>query len=317
MDTSGFDLLQTAVLLLDDAFCIQHANAAAEERLGASLKQLVGRSAVPLLADIPSALKTPLHSLPWAWLLEIPVHQAGRLDDLQQASSDQAAQRETLRNLAHEVRNPLAGLRAAAQLLEMELPREDLREYTRVIVAESDRLAHLVDRLASPGPAAMTLQTFNVHEVCERVLALVGMEFGQDLILVRDYDASVPDVRLDRDGLLQALLNVARNGAQALMEAGLQRSPTLTLRTRILHQPVLMRGQPRMGLLIAVADNGPGVPPGLRDKLFHPLVTGRPTGTGLGLSLAQESLQHMGGLLEFDSRPGHTEFRLLLPLGAS
>lgn len=317
MDTSGFDLLQTAVLLLDDAFCIQHANTAAEERLRASRKQLIGRPAQPLLAELPSVLKTPLQGLPWAWLLEIPAHQAQRLDDLHQARFDQAAQRETLRNLAHEVRNPLAGLRAAAQLLEMELSRDDLREYTRVIVAESDRLAHLVDRLASSGTETQPRQTFNVHEICERVLALVSMEFGADLTLIRDYDASVPDVHLDRDGLLQALLNVTRNGAQALMEGARRQAPTLALRTRILHQPVLMHGQPRMGLLIAVVDNGPGIPPELRDKLFHPLVTGRAKGTGLGLSLAQDCLQHMGGLLEFDSRPGHTEFRLLLPLEAS
>ncbi|CAM5181742.1 Sensory histidine kinase/phosphatase NtrB OS=Castellaniella defragrans OX=75697 GN=HNR28_002838 PE=4 SV=1 [Castellaniella defragrans] len=199
----------------------------------------------------------------------------------------------------------------------MELPRDDLREYTQVIVAESDRLAHLVDRLVSPShPGAQPPQIVNVHEVCERVLALVRMEFGSDLALVRDYDTSVPDARLDRDGLLQALLNVVRNGAQALMEAERRHAPTLTLRTRILHQPILMGQQPRMGLLIAVTDNGPGVPAQLRDTLFHPLVTGRATGTGLGLSLAQESLQRMGGLLEFDSQPGHTEFRLLLPLEA-
>jgi len=317
MDTSGFDLLQTAVLLLDESFGIQYANTAAEELLRVSRRQLVGRNATDLLAKLPNVLKTPLQEQPWAWLLEVPAHQTQRLDDLRQARSGQAAQRETLRNLAHEVRNPLAGLRAAAQLLEMELPREDLREYTQVIVAESDRLADLVDRLASTSQSGSPRpQVVNAHEVCERVLALVRMEFGTDLALVRDYDTSVPDVRLDRDGLLQALLNVVRNGAQALMEAERRHAPTLTLRTRIVHQPILVGQQPRMGLLIAVTDNGPGVPEVIRDKLFHPLVTGRANGTGLGLSLAQESLQRMGGLLDFDSQPGHTEFRLLLPLEA-
>jgi two-component system nitrogen regulation sensor histidine kinase GlnL len=318
MDTAGFDLLQTAVLLLDDDLRIRHANTAAEEFLGTSRRQMLGQDAARLLAELPRVIKTPLQGQAWAWLLEIPVQQAPHLDDLYQAHSGRAAQREILRNLAHEVRNPLAGLRAAAQLLEMELPREDLREYTRVIVAESDRLANLVDRLSSPSRSgSQVARSVNVHEVCERVLALVRMEFGADLALVRDYDASVPDVRLDRDGLLQALLNVMRNGAQALMEAERRHAPTLTVRTRILHQPMLMGRQPRMGLSIAVTDNGPGVPDALRDKLFHPLVTGRANGTGLGLSLAQESLQRMGGLLEFDSRPGHTEFRLLLPLEAA
>src|SRR5690606_20329462 len=216
-------------------------------------------------------LKTPLPGQPWAWLIEIPVHQAGHLDDLRQARGSQAAQRETLRNLAHEVRNPLAGLRAAAQLLEMELPRDDLREYTRVIVDEADRLAELVARLISPSRPAAAVSVFNIHELCERVLALIRLEFGERIRLERDYDASVPDMRAGRDQLLQALLNVARNGAQALAEAADLAAPVLKLSPRILHQPVLANGQHRMGLRITVSDNGPGVPESLRDKLFHPL----------------------------------------------
>lgn len=314
MDTSGLDLLRTAVLLLDESFRIRHANSAAEELLGQSRRQLAGQPARPWLDGRDSVLKTALQGQPWSWLIEIPVHQGGHLDDLRQARGRQEAQRETLRNLAHEVRNPLAGLRAAAQLLDMELPRDDLREYTRVIVTEADRLADLVTRLASPSQQTVAPSVFNVHEVCEHVLALIRLEFGERIRLERDYDASVPDMRADRDRLLQALLNVARNGAQALAESPDLDDPVLHLSTRILHQPVLANGQHRMGLRIAVADNGPGVPEALRDKLFHPLVTGRAQGTGLGLSLAQECLQGQGGLLEFDSVPGRTEFRLLLPL---
>lgn len=316
MDTSGFDLLQTAVLLLDEAHSIRHANAAAEALLGQSRRQLAGQPAARFLAAHPSVLKTPLPGQPWAWLVEIPVHQAQRLEDLQQARSQLEAQRETLRNLAHEVRNPLAGLRAAAQLLEMELSRDDLREFTQVIVAEADRLADLTDRLVSAQRQSLELETFNVHEICERVIALLQLEFGDRIACVRDYDASLPEIRADRDRLLQALLNVARNAAQALSEAPHQQAPLLSLRTRVVHQPVLAHGQCRMGVLITVTDNGPGVPAQLRDKLFHPLVTGRACGSGLGLSLVQECLQQHGGLLEFDSRPGHTEFRLLLPLEA-
>ncbi|MDY0309610.1 MAG: histidine kinase dimerization/phospho-acceptor domain-containing protein [Castellaniella sp.] len=310
----ALDLLRTAVLLLDESCRIRHANGAAEELLGQSRRQLLGQPAQPWLDGRDSVLKTPLHGQPWAWLIEIPVHQGAHLDDLRQARGNQEAQRESLRNLAHEVRNPLAGLRAAAQLLEMELPRDDLREYTQVIVAEADRLAGLVARLASPSQSPVVPSVFNVHEVCERVLSLIRLEFGERIQLERDYDASVPDMRADRDPLLQALLNVARNGAQALVEAPETVDPVLRFSTRILHQPVLADGQHRMGLRIAVLDNGPGVPETLRDKLFHPLVTGRAQGTGLGLSLAQECLQRQGGLLEFDSIPGHTEFRLLLPL---
>ncbi len=314
MDTTGLDLLCTAVLLLDESHRIRHANGAAEELLGQSRRQLAGQPAQPWLDGRDSVLKTPLRGQPWAWLIEIPVHQGVHLDDLRQARGSQEAQRETLRNLAHEIRNPLAGLRAAAQLLEMELPRDDLREYTRVIVAEADRLAGLVARLASPSQPPAAPSVFNVHEVCERVLSLIRLEFGERIRLERDYDASVPDMRADRDPLLQALLNVARNGAQALAETPDKADPVLRLSTRILHQPMLADGQHRMGLRIAVVDNGPGVPDALRDKLFHPLVTGRAQGTGLGLSLAQECLQRQGGLLEFDSVPGRTEFRLLLPL---
>lgn len=315
MDASGLDLLCTAVLLLDESLRIRHVNSAAEELLGQSRRQLAGQPAQPWLEGFDSVLKTPLRGHPpWAWLIEIPVHQGGHLDELRQARGREEAQRETLRNLAHEVRNPLAGLRAAAQLLEMELSRDDLREYTRVIVAEADRLAGLVARLASSSQPAAAPSIFNVHELCERVLALIHLEFGEQIRLERDYDASVPDMRADRDQLLQALLNVARNGAQALVEGPGRASPVLRLSTRILHQPLLAAGQHRMGLRIAVADNGPGVPEALRDKLFHPLVTGRAQGTGLGLSLAQECLQRQGGLLEFDSVPGKTEFRLLLPL---
>ena len=314
MDTAALDLLQTAVLLLDESYRIRHANSAAEELLGQSCRQLAGQPAQAWLDGRDRVLKTPLPGQPWAWLIEIPVHQGSHLDDLRQARGSQAAQREILRNLAHEVRNPLAGLRAAAQLLEMELPRDDLREYTRVIVDEADRLAELVSRLISPSQPATAPSVFNIHELCERVLALIGLEFGERIRLERDYDASVPDMRADRDPLLQALLNVARNGAQALAEMAGQTAPVLKLSTRILHQPVLADGQHRMGLCITVTDNGPGIPDALRDKLFHPLVTGRAQGTGLGLSLAQECLQRQGGLLAFESVPGRTVFRLSVPL---
>lgn len=314
MDSSGFELLQTAVLLLDESERIVQVNSAAEELLGVSRRLLIGQPMGAYLGGLTSALKTPLSGQPWAWLVEIPVHPASRFEGQQQALTGQAAQRETLRNLAHEIRNPLSGLRVAAQLLDMELPRGDLRDYTQVIIEEADRLANLVTRLVSPQRQTIQPQSFNIHEVCERALALIELEFGQRLTLVRDYDTSVPDILADRDRLLQALLNVVRNGAQALTEAPDLAAPVLQLRTRIVHQPALLRTPHRMGLMITVADNGPGVPADLQDKLFHPLVTGRAQGTGLGLNLAQSCLQLHGGVLEFESRPGHTEFHLLLPL---
>ncbi len=313
MDPAGYDLLNTAVLLLDGDLRIRHANTAAEEYFGLSRRQLEGMAADRLIDGVPSVVKVPLSGAPWAWLYEIPVR-ATRLDERQHAHADQAAQRESLRNLAHEIRNPLSGLRAAAQLLEAELEDPGLRDYTGVIIAEADRLVDLVDRLVSTQRRGLEIRHFNIHEVCERVFTLLSAEYGRQIEIVRDYDASAPELRADFSQVLQALLNVGRNAAQALTEHPQTASPRLILRTRVGHQLVLPRRQVRMGLVLSVIDNGPGVPEALRDKIFHPLLTGRAQGSGLGLSLAQAFLQQHGGLVEFDSRPGHTEFRLILPM---
>ncbi|HUH39597.1 MAG TPA: nitrogen regulation protein NR(II) [Castellaniella sp.] len=313
MDPSSYDLLKTAVLLLDDDLQIRYANTAAEEYFGTSRRQIEGRPAATLLVDAHSVIKVPLRDLPWAWVYEIPVR-ATLLDDRQHAHMDQTAQRESLRNLAHEIRNPLGGLRAAAQLLEDELEDPALREYTGVIIAEADRLRELADRLVSSQRFGLSIQSFNIHEVCERVHTLLIAEYGRQIRIVRDYDASAPEIQADFSRVLQAFLNVARNAAQALTEAPDLAAPELILRTRVAHRLVLPRQQVRMGIILSVLDNGPGVPESLRDKIFHPLLTGRAQGSGLGLSLAQEFMQQHGGLVEFDSRPGHTEFRLILPM---
>ena len=229
-------------------------------------------------------------------------------------SQELDVQRESLRNLAHEVKNPLGGIRGAAQLLEAELDDGSLREYTRVIMSEADRLSGLVDRLIAPQRQALEAARFNIHEICERVYTLLQAEYGPRLEIVRDYDASAPDLMGDRERLLQALLNIARNAAQALTEDASVKAPQLTLRTRIGRGLILARRSVRMGIVVSVIDNGPGVPEALHDKIFHPLVTGRASGTGLGLSLAQEFVQQHGGVVEFDSTAGHTEFRMILPL---
>lgn len=313
MDPSSYDLLMTAVLLLDEDRCIRHANTAAEEHFGLSRRQMEGLDADGLVSSAHSVIKVPLRGLPWAWLYEIPVRQA-RLDDRQHARAGQDAQRESLRNLAHEIKNPLSGLRAAAQLLEADLLDPGLRDYTQIIVAEADRLVDLVDRLVKPQSEGLEIACFNIHEVCERVYTLLHAEFGQKLLIVRDYDASAPEIRADFSRVLQALLNIGRNAGQALTENPLTDEPRLVLRTRVGHQLVLPHQQVRMGLVLSVQDNGPGVPEALRDKVFHPLLTGRARGTGLGLSLAQEFAQQHGGIIEFDSEPGCTEFRMMLPL---
>jgi two-component system nitrogen regulation sensor histidine kinase GlnL len=347
MDVASYDLLSTAVLFLDGDGRVTHANTAAEELFSASRRQLSGMQVLSLLGTsdqglrerLPDAISgkfgilrhdlmrerwgrqqavsvaiVPLHQQPWAALLEArAIEHHILLDRHQQISNELTAQRESLRNLAHEIKNPLGGIRGAAQLLEGELGDGPLREYTQVIIAEADRLASLVDRLISPQGGSLQKSRFNIHEICERVHTLLAVEFP-GIQCVRDYDASMPDVVGDFARLLQALLNIARNAAQVLTESPETESPCLTLRTRIGRQLLLRDHQVRLGLVISIIDNGPGVPQALHDKIFHPLVTGRANGTGLGLSLAQEFVQQHGGIIEFDSYPGHTEFRMILPL---
>lgn len=242
------------------------------------------------------------------------MHQRNIVDRTRRLVDEINTQHELLRNLAHEVKNPLGGLRGAAQLLESELPDPALTEYTKVIISEADRLQALVDRLAVPQRMPVQWHRVNIHEVCERVCALIRAEF-RDITLVRDYDASMPEIKADSARLVQALLNVMRNAAQILSQSELSLSKQqITIRTRIARQVMLRHKQHRMAAVITVIDNGPGVPEHLRDRIFHPLVTGREGGTGLGLSLAQDFVQQHGGVIEFDSVPGHTEFRLLLPM---
>lgn len=244
--------------------------------------------------------------------------------------------RETFRNLAHEVKNPLGGIRGAAQLLEMELDNPTYKEYTQVIVAEVDRLQQLVDRLIRPAQAGLSLSTFNIHEVCERVCTLIQAEYKDKIVLIRDYDASLPDIHADKEKLVQIYLNICRNAAQALLgtstlpinsasnvtserlgisEAKLNDNfPTIILRTRVKTQQLVLDKVHKQVIMLSIIDNGPGIPMHIMDRVFHPLVTGRANGTGLGLSLAQELARQQGGVIEFDSYPGRTEFRILFPL---
>lgn len=346
MDLDSYDLLSTAVLLLDEAGCVQHGNTAAQELFSVSRRQLLGQPVdrlfggdAELAARLPDAIHgkfgvlrqdlsverrgdmvpvslaiVPLQKQEWAALLEVRVleHHV-LLDRHRQLSKELATQRESLRNLAHEVKNPLGGIRGAAQLLEAELGTDALHEYTQVIIAEADRLAGLVDRLIAPQGATLKKTRFNIHEICERVHTLARAEFPR-ITFIRDYDASAPELVGDKERLMQAFLNMVRNAAQALDESGSTASAQITLRTRIGRQLLLASRQAKLGIVMSVIDNGPGVPAALHDKIFHPLVTGRASGTGLGLSLAQEFVQQHGGIVEFDSVPGRTEFKMVLPL---
>ena len=218
------------------------------------------------------------------------------------------AGRQMIRQLAHEIKNPLGGLRGAAQLLERQLDSDELREYTNVIISEADRLAGLVDTLLGPG-GPPNKQPQNVHELIEYVIRLVEPDIGEHVHLHRDYDPGLPDIELDRDQLVQALLNLIRNALIALDGQG-----NLALRTRAVLNFTIGETRHPVVASIEVEDDGPGISPEIQDSIFYPLVTSRADGTGLGLPAAQELISRHGGLIEFESRPGRTVFQVLIPL---
>jgi len=338
------DQLATAVLVLDERLRVRDLNGAAEALLALSANQVRGMA----LAEVVPAARRHLPALERALAsgrvlreremrLERPgggelaldctvtpvLGSAGgaalvlelvdlgrghRLSRDERLRAEHEAARALVRGLAHELRNPLGGLRGAAQLLERELAEPRLREYTRVIVGEADRMQGLLDRMLGPRQPPR-MQVFSCHELTERVLALAAAEAGPGVALERDYDPSLPALHGDRDLLNQALLNVVRNAVQAVGERG-----RVVLRTRIEAPFTLAGRQHRQAVRIDVIDDGPGIPPGLTEQVFYPMVTGRSDGTGLGLSIAQGLVRRHGGIIECASEPGRTTFSLLLPL---
>jgi two-component system, NtrC family, nitrogen regulation sensor histidine kinase GlnL len=243
-----------------------------------------------------------------------PLEQQVRQDREERLLEQAQAHKELIRNLAHEIKNPLGGIRGAAQLLELELQSPELAEYTQVIVHEADRLQSLVDRLLAPHRHPHQVGDVNIHEVCERVRSLILVEYPQGLRVQRDYDTSIPEFRGDRAQLIQAVLNIVQNAAQALAERIAQGDACITLRTRVARQVTFGRQRYKLALELPVIDNGPGVPDAIRDRIFYPLVSGRDGGSGLGLTLAQTFVQQHHGLIECESVPGRTDFRILIPL---
>jgi two-component system nitrogen regulation sensor histidine kinase GlnL len=218
------------------------------------------------------------------------------------------AGRQMIRQLAHEIKNPLGGIRGAAQLLERQLDADELREYTDVVISETDRLAGLVDTLLGPG-GPPNKQPVNIHELLEYVVRIIEAEDPKRLVFIRDYDPGLPLIDLDRDQMVQALLNLVSNAAAALDGQG-----AITLRSRAVTNFTIGDTRHRVIASIEIEDDGPGIPPDMQDSVFYPLVTSRPEGTGLGLPAAQELLSRHGGLIEFESRPGRTVFFVRIPL---
>jgi two-component system nitrogen regulation sensor histidine kinase GlnL len=342
-----FDLLATLVAVVSGDGRVLFANAALEDALGSSRRTIEG-SSFPNSFTEPNVLRNALEgagsnafaALRYdAWLLRpaaepLPVHvvvaQTDRSGEIivellplelqarqerEERLLDQAqANKELIRNLAHEIKNPLGGIRGAAQLLEMEIDSRDLKEYTRVIIHEADRLQTLVDRLLAPHRRPHVVGDVNIHEVCERVRSLILAEFPRGLKVVREYDISIPEFRGDREQLIQAVLNIAHNACQALAERIQAGDAQLVFRTRIARQVTFGKQRYRLALELHVIDNGPGVPPSIKDRIFYPLVSGREGGSGLGLTLAQTFVQQHHGLIECDSVPGKTDFKILIPL---
>ena len=338
---SGLDLLSSAVVVLDNQELIRYMNPAAENLfaaaqrswLGHPLPKLLGTSKV-LSSAVDNALKnnwsytghnievqrgdqpalhldctvTPIEASGSRLLLEFrPIDHQLRAAREEREAVQQQANRELVRNLAHEIKNPLGGIRGSAQLLERELSAPSLREYTQVIISEVDRLQELMQRLLSSHRAMQPTQV-NIHEILERVLRLIHAEFA-DVKVKRDYDTSLPDLTGDREQLIQSILNIASNAAQMMKGEGV-----IVFRTRSLRKATLAKKRYALALELQVIDDGPGIPDEIRDRIFYPLVSGREGGSGLGLTLTQSFIHQHHGTIEVESRPGRTAFRVLLPL---
>jgi len=348
---AGLDLLTSAVIVLNANGCIVFVNAAAENLLDSSLKALANQKLTDLflnpkelLAVFDQAIshqfadkrqdltlervgREPLHVHSIVTALDNPETpvliefrenvQQLKLDREERMLDQSKANKELIRNLAHEIKNPLGGIRGAAQLLELELPErqlKELREYTQVIIKEADRLQTLVDRLLAPHRLPHIVTDVNIHEVCERVRSLIVAEFPQGLTIHRDYDLSIPEFRGDKEQLIQSVLNIAHNAAQALGERIRHGDAMLTFKSRVVRQITVAKVRYRLALDLHIIDNGPGIPPEIRNRIFYPLVSGRDGGSGLGLTLAQNFVEQHMGVIECESRPGCTDFRILIPL---
>jgi two-component system, NtrC family, nitrogen regulation sensor histidine kinase GlnL len=345
--TELLDALVTGVFLLDQNFQVSYLNAAAQTLLGLGSNQALGRRITELNRGAESLL--PLferaqaggegvvqRELAWPasggvdrildcavtqvalgqdmrLLLEIEdITQHRRLTRENALLAQLGGSRLMVRQLAHEIKNPLGGVRGAAQLLERELLDPALREYTRVIISEADRLTNLLDSMLGPGrPPAK--QLVNVHELLERVYHLLRSEAPEGVTVDRDYDPSLPPLTVDPNHIIQAMLNLGRNAIQALSNGSVA-SPRLVLRTRAASNASVGARRHKLVASIQFEDNGPGVLNEIRDTIFYPLVSGRSDGTGLGLGIAQDLVSRHGGLIEFDSAPGRTIFVISLPM---
>ncbi|MFA7554338.1 MAG: nitrogen regulation protein NR(II) [Spongiibacteraceae bacterium] len=345
--------LQTAILLVNPDLSIRYINSTAEALLEVSGNRVIGEpisllffekdnadsSLLAAINNINAFTKretrlvlattgqtitvdcavTPIFEEDTVTSLIMELHPLDRLLRISREEGLLAAQQNSqalIRGLAHEIKNPLGGLRGAAQLLAKELPSEELTDYTNIIIEEADRLSNLVDRMLG-SHNLLDIQALNIHEVLERVKSLIDAETCGQITILRDYDPSIPELKGDKEHLIQAILNVVRNAMQALLDNSSQKpvaNPTIELKTRTLRQFTIGSHRHRLVCNINISDNGPGIPKDIIETIFLPMVSGRADGTGLGLSIAQSIINHHHGLIECSSEPGKTVFAIYIPL---
>ena len=338
------DNLTSSVLMLDEDLFISYMNPAAEMLLEGTVRRLQNRPIQDWLCSSEDELVVLRESLQsghpyskresrlitlngqeltvdysvnpvpdFGLLLEIQARdRLIRIEREEELLSRHANARTLIRGLAHEIKNPLGGIRGAAQLLERELDDESLHEYTSIIIDEADRLRNLVDRMLGPHKLPK-IESVNIHAILERVCSLVEVESANKIEFVRDYDPSIPEFEGDREQLIQAILNISRNAMQALLESQ-PAAPKIIFRTRALRQITLGTERHRLVCSVEIIDNGPGIPDEILSSIFYPMVTGRAEGTGLGLSIAQSIMNQHRGLIECNTEPGETRFQLFIPL---
>lgn len=341
--------LDSSILVLDDQLNIQYLNPAAEALLQVSGRRCVGVPAKAIFYDIKQDMQTfeaaleqevsftkreaEVHLMNQQVLivdysvcpvefeknmcLVVEMHPRDRLLRIsreEELITAQATTQALVRGMAHEIKNPLGGIRGSAQLLERMLDNAELKEFTQIIIDEVDRLRNLVDKMLGPNKLLERHET-NIHEVLERVHSLISVEAEGQLKLRRDYDPSIPEFLADKEQLIQVVLNITRNAMQALLAQDENRDfPEITLRTRAIRQFTIGHTKHRLVLHLSIIDNGPGIPESIRESLFYPMVSGRAEGTGLGLSIAQSIVNQHQGIIECDSEPGKTHFSIYLPL---
>ncbi|MEH6557965.1 MAG: nitrogen regulation protein NR(II) [Oceanicoccus sp.] len=349
LHTDILDNLQTAILLINPDLSVRYINSSAEALMKISGNRVVGEPISALfkeeeqdqlilldalnntsaftkretqlqLADgrtiTADCAVTPVFSgdIVTALIMELqPLDRLLRISREEGMLSSQQNSQALIRGLAHEIKNPLGGLRGAAQLLAKELPDESLTDYTNIIIEEADRLSNLVNRMLG-SHNLMKIHPVNIHEVLERAKNLIDAETAGSIHIARDYDPSIPDINGDKERLIQAILNIVRNAMQSLLVHDENSTPTITLKTRALRQFTIGPKRHRLVCKVDIIDNGPGIPDDIAETIFLPMVSGRADGTGLGLSISQSIITHHQGLIECNSEPGRTVFTLFIPL---